>query len=82
MDAMMTQVVSGLLAALGLYLAIGVPIAVAFVLLGVGRIDGAARTGTLGFRVFILPGVVAFWPAMLVRWIRAGKAGSVDGGEA
>ena len=73
MDALLAQVVTGLLWALGLYLMIGVPIAVAFVVLGVGRVDPAARTGTLWFRVLILPGVSAFWPVLLVRWLRASK---------
>ena len=52
----------------GLGLAVGVP----FVVFGVGRVDPSARGGSLGFRLVILPGVVALWPWMLWRWLAGG----------
>jgi len=54
--------------ALQLYMAVGFVFAVAFVLFGVQRIDPAARGGTWGFRLMILPGAAALWPLMLRRW--------------
>jgi hypothetical protein len=53
--------------ALGLYALLGLLFAVPFVLRGVGRVDPAAREGTWGFRLLILPGVVAFWPVFARR---------------
>lgn len=53
------------------YGALGALFAVPFVWLGVGRVDPAAARGTLGFRLLILPGTVAFWPLLAWRWIRA-----------
>ena len=53
---------------LGIYLALGVLFAVAFVSKGAAAIDPAARAGTWGFRVLIFPGAVLLWPALARRW--------------
>jgi hypothetical protein len=52
----------------GAYVAAGALFAAAFLTWGVSRIDPAARQGTPGFRLIILPGVVALWPFLLVKW--------------
>ena len=52
-----------------LYAVIGILFAVVFVWRGVGRIDPVAAEGTLGFKLLILPGCVAFWPLLLKRWL-------------
>jgi len=61
--------------ALGLasYAAIGLVFALVFVTLGVQRVDPAAKTGTIGFRILILPGAAAFWPLFLKRWVSGVK---------
>jgi hypothetical protein len=56
------------------YVLCGLPVAVAFVVAGVGRVDEAARGTGLGFRLLILPGTVALWPLMLANWFQAHKA--------
>jgi hypothetical protein len=56
-----------------LYLLAGLVFAVAFVLGGVQRIDHAAAGTGWGFRLIILPGVVAFWPVLLRRWVRGAQ---------
>ena len=56
--------------ALSLYVALGVVFTVAFVFVGVKRIDSQAVGTGLGFRVLIFPGSVAFWPLLLRRWAR------------
>ena len=58
--------------ALYLYAALGVVFAVAFVTIGVKRVDSQAIGSSVGFRILIFPGSVAFWPLLLRRWI-AGK---------
>jgi hypothetical protein len=55
---------------LGLYFAVGLLFAVPFVLRGVSRIDPVAGGSSWGFRLIILPGVVALWPLLLNRWRR------------
>jgi hypothetical protein len=54
----------------GFYVAAGLLFAIAFVLAGVKRVDPAATGGTWGFRLIIVPGVVAFWPLLAARWAR------------
>ena len=52
------------------YAGIGVLVALAFVTVGVRRLDAAARDGSWGFRLAILPGCVVLWPVVLRLWIR------------
>lgn len=61
-----------LLAAVGVYAAVGLVFAVAFVLRGAARVDPQAVGGSWGFRLAILPGVVAFWPVLARRWAGGG----------
>ncbi len=64
----MTEPVARVLVwAVTLYLVLGAAFAVPFVIWGVGRIDPAAKTGTPGFKILIVPGVAALWPLLLMR---------------
>jgi hypothetical protein len=54
---------------LGAYLTCGLVFAIPFALVGVKRIDPHATHGSLGFRILILPGTMAFWPLLLRRWV-------------
>ena len=56
---------------LGIYTAIGVVFGVAFVIVGIGRIDPVAQDSTVGFRFIVLPGVALLWPLLLKRWLGA-----------
>ena len=51
------------------YIACGLAFAPFFAWRGVGRVDPAAKSAGLGFRLVILPGVVALWPMLLRRWL-------------
>ena len=73
------QTVAALLDGAVLYAAIGFLFALAFLTVGIGRIDPGARSSGLGFRLTVLPGVVALWPLMLVRWV---VGGAPHGGDA
>ena len=55
---------------LGIYFACGVVFAVPFVLWGAKAVDSRATHGTWGFRLLIIPGVTAFWPLLMHRWLR------------
>ncbi len=50
------------------YLLAGALVALAFVLVGVDRLDPAARRA-IAFRPLLLPGATLLWPVILVRWI-------------
>lgn len=62
--------VHAFLGALISYAALGVLFAAPFVVFGVQRLDSDARGSGWGFRLLIFPGVAAFWPMFLSRWIR------------
>jgi len=52
------------------YAAIGFLFASIFVFRGVQQVDSEAQGSGDGFRLLILPGVAAFWPMFLRRWVR------------
>ena len=58
------------LSLLDAYLFVGLLFAIAFLVFGITSIDEEAKGSSIGFRLVIAPGVVIFWPALLVRWIR------------
>jgi hypothetical protein len=66
---MSQPIATGLVWALSLYAIAGVIFAIPFVIRGVGRIDPVARSGTIGFRILIIPGTIALWPLLLSRWV-------------
>jgi len=55
---------------LTVYAGLGIVFAAGFVSAGVQRLDSEARGSGVAFRLLILPGVAAFWPMFLYRWIR------------
>lgn len=64
----------GIIAAIFVYGALGVLVAIPMVLRGINRLDPAAAEGTWGFRVLAIPGVMVLWPLVLVRWLKAGRS--------
>ena len=61
-----------------LYASIGLVFALAFVTIGVKRVDPQAIGSSASFRLLILPGSAAFWPLLLRRWI-SGKTEPPEG---
>jgi hypothetical protein len=53
------------------YAAFGFVFAIPFVLCWSGRIDSAAKSGSWGFRLAILPGTIALWPLMALKTLQA-----------
>ena len=56
------------------YASVGIAFGILFVTVGVQRIDPVAQNAGIGFRLIILPGVAALWPALLIRWVRRAQA--------
>lgn len=54
---------------LGAYGAIGLVVAVLFLLFAIGRMDPAAD-GAYAFRPLLVPGLILLWPLVLIRWLR------------
>jgi len=65
---MAESIIGWLLAILGAYVLCGFVIGVVFVWKGVEKIDPDAKNASIGFRLIILPGVIAFWPLLAQRW--------------
>lgn len=61
--------VTWLVMLIGIYFVAGIVAAVPIVLFGITRMDPAARGSSRLFRLTILPGVIAFWPLLLRRWL-------------
>jgi hypothetical protein len=61
-----------LVSAVGGYAAFGVAFAIAFVTVGVGRVDPAAKGAPWTFRLLVFPGAAALWPFLAWRWARGG----------
>lgn len=55
------------------YVSLGALFGLYFAVAGVGKVDPLAKSGTLGFRILILPAAVAFWPLLLIRLRRGGE---------
>jgi hypothetical protein len=52
------------------YALAGLAFALAFVTVGVAKLDPAARGTSWAFRALLLPGGAALWPLLAVKWAR------------
>ena len=50
------------------YAAVGLVFAIAMISGGLRRIDPLGGHGSWGFKLLVIPGLLAFWPLMLRRW--------------
>lgn len=62
----------------GAYASVGLLFGAIFVTAGVGRVDHSAEGTSIVFRLLIYPGVVALWPLLATRWIRAARGGEEE----
>ena len=67
----MTLVVDILLGIMMLYLLLGLVFGVYFYLKGASKIDPGTKDTSWHFKLIILPGVILFWSALLVKLLRA-----------
>lgn len=61
-----------------IYGMVGIAMAAAFLVIGIDRVDPAAR-GSLIFRPLLVPGLVLLWPLVLWRWTVLERTGSGEG---
>jgi len=64
-----------ILLGLALYAAIGAVTALAFVSFGISQVLPHPMPATLGARILLLPGSIALWPYILLRWRKARSRG-------
>jgi hypothetical protein len=67
------ETVEAVLGGMALYAAVGAVFAALFLIIGLNRIDNGAKGAGLGFRLLIIPGLIALWPLMLFRWLSGGQ---------
>lgn len=67
------ETVMTILNGVAIYAGAGTVFALVFLGLGLTRIDHGAKGAGLGFRLLILPGLIALWPLMLIRWLSGGQ---------
>ena len=67
-----TAVIQILASGLIIYVALGLVFGLAFVIVGVTRVQPAALT--VGARILLLPAATALWPLVLRRWLQARAA--------
>jgi hypothetical protein len=68
-----TVLATWLVRAAAVYVAVGTVFSAFLLVRGLRRFDEAAAHGGLGFKLLVLPGMVALWPLVLVIW-RRGQA--------
>ena len=71
---MLIDALNWILRIAGLYIILGLFFGLPFAARGAARIDGNAREGSWGFRLLILPGAIALWPLLAMRWLRSSAA--------
>jgi hypothetical protein len=59
------------LAIFAAYIGLGFLFALAFIARGIARIDAAALGAPIVFRLIVLPGCMALWPILTLKWVRA-----------
>lgn len=76
---MMEQTFSVLVNAAAIYAGCGLIVTVLFLALWCKRFDPSATDGSWGFRVLIVPGLIALWPVILVKVLAVRRGGSAQG---
>jgi hypothetical protein len=66
------QISMAVLYLLAAYIAVGIAVALAFVLVGVTRVQPIPVT--VGARILLWPGAFVLWPWVAARWLRSGGA--------
>jgi len=68
------SVLAAILTGLALYAIAGFATALAFVSVGLSQVLHPPMPATFGARILFIPGAVAFWPYVLIRWRQARAA--------
>ena len=63
--------IAAVLTGLAIYAIAGVATAIAFVSVGLAQMLHPPMPATLGARLLFIPGAVALWPYILMRWRKA-----------
>ena len=67
------ETISAILELIALHALTGVAVAALFLLLGASRLDHAAQGTGIVFKLLVLPGLIALWPLVILRWLSGGQ---------
>ena len=56
-----------------IYFGIGLVFMVFFLAKGIEKIDASVKGSSFRFRLLMVPGIVAFWPILLQKWLKLNK---------
>ncbi|MBI1369836.1 MAG: hypothetical protein GC162_14420 [Planctomycetes bacterium] len=62
-----------IMAPIAAYFIAGLLFAMAFVTLGLTRVDHAAAGSGFAFRLMLVPGAALLWPVLAVKWLQCGS---------
>ena len=65
----METVFSSIVTFFNFYFGVGLLFALAFVFIGINKVDDAAKEASIFFKALLLPGLMLFWPIFLFKWI-------------
>jgi len=69
---MAAETVAGIIGAVIMaYICCGIVFTIAFLIKGIANTDEAAHGSGWGFKMIIAPGIIALWPALLMKWVKA-----------
>ncbi len=63
--------ITGFLWLIAAYLVCGLLFVIPFLLKGIHKIDETTVGSSWGFKIIIIPGVIACWPVLLMKWRKA-----------
>ena len=64
----MTTVAYLFIGFLGIYLIIGIIFSAVILIKGLSSLDPNAKSSGVGFKIIIIPGLIAFWPILWRKW--------------
>ena len=66
----MTAVTYLFLGFLGIYLIIGILFSTVILIKGLSSLDPNTKSSGVGFKIIIIPGLIAFWPILWRKWMK------------
>lgn len=67
----MESIVLFLVYLLQVYLLLGMLFSILFIWKGLTKVDPATQGSSIWFKLIIFPGLCAFWPLLLFKWIKS-----------
>ena len=67
----MEMIITGILAAIGIYLLVGFLFTIFFLYKGIAMVDPGTEGSSRFFKLLLVPGLMVFWVYFLRKWIKS-----------